>query len=104
MAIGAIEMTTIARTPDYTTMKHNEDMKGMIDQGNFQTQFQKNIDEKTHTVKQGDNADRQEKKFDAKEKGNGAYSRNGSGQNRKQEDDSEDKVILKKPGGFDLKI
>lgn len=104
MAIGAIELSTIARTPDYTTVKHNEDMKGMVDQGNFQTQFQKTVDEKTHTVKQGDNADRQEKKFDAKEKGNGTYGRNGNGQNRRKEQDCDDKVILKQPGGFDIKI
>lgn len=103
MAIGAIEMSTIARTPDYTTLKQNEDMKGMIDQTNFQAQFHKNIDEKTHTVKQGDNADRQEKKFDAKEKGNGTYSRNGNGQNQRKEQDKNGKTIIKQ-GGFDIKI
>lgn len=104
MAIGAIEMTTIARTPDYTTIKHNEDAKGMIDQGNFQTQFQKNVEQKTQTVKQGDNADRQEKKFDAKEKGNGTYSRNGSQQKKKQEQTPDGKVVVKQQGGFDIKI
>ena len=41
MAFGSIELTTISRAQDYTTIKHNEDNKVNVDQANFSEQFQK---------------------------------------------------------------
>ena len=41
MAFGSIELTTISRAQDYTTIKHNEDNKVNVDQANFSQQLQK---------------------------------------------------------------
>ena len=41
MAFGAIELTTISRAQDYTTIKHNEDNKVVVDQSiEISIQFQ----------------------------------------------------------------
>lgn len=104
MALGAIEMSTIARTPDITAIKHNQEIKGMVDQANYQGQVRKAAEEKATTVHQSDNAEFRKKKYDAKEKGNGTYSKQGNGQKKKREVTEDGKVIVKQSEGFDLKI
>ena len=45
MAIGPIEMNgIISRTQDYSTIKQNEDNKGLVQQQAFQTHFEKELD------------------------------------------------------------
>ena len=40
MAIGFVEMQgQITRAQDYTSIKHNEDSKGMVEQSNFGQQI-----------------------------------------------------------------
>lgn len=104
MAIGTIEMATIARSQDYTTLKANEDNKSMVDQNHFGQTFSKEIETKSRQVTQGQKAEQQQKKFDAKEKGNGQYyGRNN--QKKKEEKDVPDGIVtLKNSGGFDIKI
>lgn len=105
MAFGSIEFTMISRAQDYSSIKHNEDNKGMVDQGNFSTQVQKNVEQMVREVKGSDKAQWYEKKPDAKEKGNGKYSGDG-GRNRKKQPQGkpQEKMTVKKAGGFDLKI
>lgn len=107
MSISRIELQgQISRAQDYTTIKHNEDNKGMVDQSNFQNQFHKAVDNRLTQVHQGQNAEKQDKSYDAKEKGNGQYSGDG-GQKKKREeqDDKPDgKVMLKNMHRFDIKI
>lgn len=103
MAIGAIEMATIARSQDYTTIKANEDNKTVVDQNHFGQNFSKEIAQKSHQVTQGQKAEQQQKKFDAKEKGNGQYQSQGQGQ-KKKKDNKDGNVLLKRSGGFDIKI
>lgn len=104
MAIGPIELQgTIARVQDYSTIKQNEDHKGMIDQSNFQNQLTKEIKERPHQVNHSDNADFHERKFDAREKGNNQYSGDG-GKGRKQRKDEDGKVVVKGRSSFDVKI
>lgn len=108
MSISRIELQgQITRAQDYTTIKHNEDNKGMIDQSNFQTQFHKAVDDKLTQVHQGENTENENKRFDAKDKGNGQYSGDG-GKKRKKEDGKNlpagGRVVGKSMGGFDIKI
>lgn len=103
MAIGVIELATIARSQDYTAIKQNEDNKGVAQQSNLVHNMQQNDEQKIRQVNQSDNADWQQKKFDAKEKGNGNYSSDG-GQNKKNKKQPDGKVMLKGQGGFDIKI
>ena len=108
MSINRIELQgTITRAQDYTTIKHNEDNKGMVDQSNFQTQFHKTVENKVTKDHQGDNTENGKKNYDSKEKGNGEYSGDGGRQRRKNKDKENDidgRVLLKGIGRFDAKI
>lgn len=54
MTISRIELQgQITRAQDFTTIKQNEDNKGMVDQTNFQNQFHQNIDQHLHQVRRG---------------------------------------------------
>lgn len=45
MAIGFVEMQgQITRAHDYTTIKHNDDTKGMVEQAHFGQQLTKQVD------------------------------------------------------------
>lgn len=102
MAIGAIEMTTIARAQDYTTIKHNEDNKTFVDQSHFGQQLTKNVEQMTRQVNSGDDTEWQNKKFDAKEKGGNAYS--GDGGKKHKQEKPKDQVTAARHQGFDVKI
>ena len=102
MAFGAIELTTISRAQDYTTIKHNEDNKVGVDQANFSDQFQKNTEQNIREVHSSDDTQWHEKKPDAREKGNGQYS--GDGGSRRKKKQVQDRVVVKGRGGFDMKI
>lgn len=102
MGIGSIEFTTIARSQDYTTIKHNEDNKVNVDQAYFGQQLNKNVEQKTKKVQNGDNTEWQNKKFDAKEKGSNAYEGNST-LKRKQKQPKE-QVVINGHQGFDVKI
>lgn len=103
MAFGAIELTTISRAQDYTTIKHNEDNKVNVDQANFSEQFQKTTEQNMRGVRQSDNTQWHENRPDAKEKGNNKYSGDG-GSRRKKQPAKEERVVAKGRGGFDMKI
>lgn len=102
MAFGSIEIPTITRAQDYTTIKHNEDNKGFVDQTNISQQINKNVEQLTREVHSSDNSDWQNKKFDAKEKGQSEYQGNG-GKKRKKEERRE-QIIVNGHQGFDIKI
>lgn len=106
MSINRIELQgTITRAQDYTTIKHNEDNKGMVDQSNFQNQFQRVVENKVNQVHQREDTENANKKYDAKEKGDGQYSGDGGRQRkRNQEKDLDGKVVLKGIERFDMKI
>lgn len=103
MAFGSIELTTISRAHDYTTIKHNEDNKVNVDQANFSEQFQKTTEQNIRGVRQSDNTQWHENKPDAKEKGNNKYSGDG-GKGRKKQSAGKEQVVVKNRGGFDMKI
>lgn len=103
MAIGPIELATIARSQDYTTIKHNEDNRGMAQQSNLILHKQQEVEQRNRQVNKSDNADWQKKKFDAKEKGSGNYSGDG-GKNPKKQDQPDGNVLVNGQGSFDIKI
>lgn len=104
MAISPLMFNgSVTRMQDVTQVKHNEDMKGVVDQTNFQNAFHKQIDHKLNQVHQSDNAENRQKKFDAKDKGDNEYSGDG-GKRRKSDKNSDGKVIAKTPRGFDMKV
>lgn len=102
MTISRVELQgQLTRAQDFTNIKHNEDNKPMVDQSNFQHQFNQTVETRSRQVIQGEHTEYKEKGFDAKEKGDNHYAGDG-GRKRKKEEDG--KVVLKGRGGFDIKI
>lgn len=102
MAFGAIELTTISRAQDYTTIKHNEDNKVVVDQSNFSDQVQKATEQNIREVHSSDDPQWHERRPDAKEKGNGQYG--GDGGSRRKKKQVQERVVVKGRSGFDMKI
>lgn len=105
MSISRVEIQgQVTRAQDFTTIKQNEDNKGMVDQSNFQQQSVRDADNRMHQVNRGDQTENRQKRFDAKEQGSNTYSGDG-GQKRKRQDAKEDgKVLVKGRSSFDMKI
>ncbi len=106
MTISRIELQgQVTRAQDFTTVKQNQDNKGLIDQSNIQTQFDRNVDDKLRQVNQGERTENEGKRFDAQEKGDGTYYGDGGKRRKKEEEkESDGKVILKGQNSFDIKI
>ena len=102
MAIGSIEVVTLTRTQDYTTIKHNEDNKGFVDQTAIGQQMQKNTEQRIRGVHSSDNVDWHNKKFDAKDKGSNEYS--GDGGKKRRGNNAKEQVVAKGHQSFDMKI
>lgn len=102
MALGSMQITSITRSHDYTTIKQNEDNKSFTDQMNIGQSLQKDTQQKTREVHSSDNADWHNRQFDAREKGDNEYEGDG-GQRRKHEDKKE-RVVVNGHQSFDIKI
>ena len=80
MAIGQIELNqAMTRIQDYTTQKHNDDQRGVVQQEQAQFKFNKDLNQDIRKVVKTDQSEYQNKtqyqnrKFDAKEKGDNQY-------------------------------
>ncbi len=102
MALGAIELTTISRAQDYSPIKQNQDNKPYMDQNNIGQQIQKDTHQRAKEVRSGDNAEWQNRKFDAKDKGSNEYQ--GDGGQRNPREKNKEQVIVNGHRGFDIKI
>lgn len=102
MAFGSIEIVTLTRTQEYTTVKQNEDNKGFINQSTIGQQINKDTEQRMREVRSSDNADWHNKKFDAKDKGSNEYSGNGGSERRGKK--QQERVVVKGHQGFDMKI
>lgn len=103
MTISRVELQgQLTRAQDFTTIKHNEDNKAAVDQTNFQRQFDQSVDNKLRQVHQGDQAENEGRKFDAKEKGNGEYSGDGGRRRKGQEQNAKEQQVIRR--GFDMKV
>ena len=110
MGISPLELNgMIARTQDFSVIRQNEEQKSLLDQGHFQNQLDKELNEKPHQVNEQNNADYHNRKFDAKEEGSNHYSGNGGQKRGDEHKDKEkehvvSKSFVKGQGGFDVKI
>lgn len=107
MAIRPVEMQgVVQRNQDIAGLKSNQDNKTNIDQTNFYGNHIKELQHKQENVIKKENADYNEQKYDAKEKGKNEYDGNRSGKhNKKREKEEEDgNVSVKKRAAFDVKI
>lgn len=110
MAIGQVELNqAMTRIQDYTTQKHNEDQRGVLQQDYAQDKFNKELNQdirkvlKANQEEYQNRTEYQNKRFDARDKGSNQYTGDG-GRQRKKNEKSEDKVVLKGNSGFDIRI
>lgn len=104
MGFGRIELTTITRTQDYTTMKHNEDAKAFVDQNYLGQQAERTAQQRAKTVVDSQNPEWQNKRQDAREKGSNEYVGDGGRKRNRNKSNETDRVVEKGRGGFDMKI
>ena len=105
MAIGFVEMQgQITRAQDFTSIKNNEDAKGMVEQANVGQQMTKQIDRQVKRVNKGDQPEYHERKFDAKDKGSNEYHGDGGKARKKPGQNSDGKVLMKKAEHIDFSV
>ena len=106
MAIGFVEMQgQITRAQDFTSIKHNEDTRPMVEQANFGQQMIKQVERQVNRVNQGEQPEYHEKKFDAKDKGSNEYQGDGGRSRKKKlEKNPDGKVLMKKANNFDFSV
>ncbi len=101
----AMMQAAVQRTQDMTSIKHQEDNKAFANSVNAQTTVKKEVEHKLQDVHKKDNADYNQQKYDAKEKGKNEYfSQKKKGEDDEASDDDDGKVILKKRATFDMKL
>lgn len=101
--INPIEFSgMIQRTQDVSVVKRNEDVKPQFEHVSVQERTQQEAALRHEQVVKKENADRQEKKFDAKEKGNGEYY--GSQRKKKDRKDEDGRVVIKSQSSFDVQV
>ena len=110
MAIGQIELNqAMTRIQDYTTQKHNEDQRGVLQQTQAQDKFNKELNQdirkvlKANQEEYQNKTEYQNKKFDARDKGSNQYIGDG-GKQRKKGTKTEKEVAFKGTSGFDIRI
>jgi len=103
MSVRPIDFAMLQRMNEVSQIKQNEISKPMIEQVNIKNQFTKETNSKSEQVGKKDDVENEQKKFDAKEKGSNHYFGGDSSKNDK-EDESEGRVSVKGPKGFDIKI
>lgn len=95
----------IQRTQDVSPIKHNENIKPMVDQSNIQVNVMKHEERLSKQVTESEETQQEDFRYDAKEKGNSQYE-GGKGKNKREKEAKEEgRVIVKgQSAGFDIKI
>lgn len=103
MSIRPIDFNgMVQRTQDVSTMKQSADNKPVVEQQFLTVQQQKSNTQRLHQVQEQEDAQENQKKYDAREKGSNSYERQQKKQKKKQ---TGDQVVRKiTAGGFDMKI
>lgn len=101
MAINPINIATLARTQDFSTIKHQEDTRAAMTQIAMNAQEDKDARMRSGQVIKKEEAGWHQKKFDAREKGDNEYSGDGG---KKRQEKQVSRVLKKEREGFDIKI
>ncbi len=105
MAIRPVEMSAlVSRSQDVSAIRQNEETKQDVDYGNNQLHMEKRTEQIAHTVVQKENAEQQNQKFDAREKGSNTYSGFGRVKKKKKQSPEGASKALEDSLGFDVKI
>lgn len=99
--MASLDIAAMARTQDFSTIKQFEDNKAALAQMNMLHQSGKEIQNRAKQVSNTEETQWQNKRFDAKDKGDNQYAGDG-GKNRRGK--QIEKVVKKGQQGFDVKI
>lgn len=102
MAMGSINIVTMTRSQDFTTIKQNEDNRAAMTQMALGHKEDKEIRQRSQQVVQKEETQWHQRKFDAREKGDNQYA--GDGGRYRGESKQADQVVVKRQQGFDVKI
>lgn len=94
---------TLSRSQDVTQIKHQEEIKPSVDQSHFQNTFQKEVEHNLRSVTPSEKGEKEETKYDAKEKGQGQQYTKEQEKKKHQEKQTE-KEKIKMHQGFDIRI
>lgn len=96
----------IQNTQDVSTIRHQENQKPAVEQQHIHIREQQKEQSQAQEVHKKDDAENEQKKFDAKEKGANEYTNQRKKKNKKKEHlpDGSVKVKMTMSGGFDIKI
>ncbi|MBE5949131.1 MAG: hypothetical protein E7261_08905 [Lachnospiraceae bacterium] len=96
------------RTPELSQMKHNQDVRPVVEQQNIQKTNEQQVERNARQIIEKDNiADNGQERHDAKEKGRGIFFDIRKKDKLRQVDaqDDEDGIVIdKKNSHFDMKI
>lgn len=101
--ITPIQLSMVQRANDVSTMKQNENSKPLVEQMNTQVMDNKKNIIKHEQVNKKDNADKENTKYDAKEKGNGTYFANQQNKNKKKDEQNDGQVNRMSSSSFDVR-
>lgn len=106
MGIGPLELSgAISRVQDFATIKQNEDNRGLVEQTAITQNVRKEAENKTTTVNRDEASERENNKFDAREKGKNEYHGNGGSERKDQKPKGDGRVVFKgQTSGFDVRI
>lgn len=106
MITPALMHANVQRSQDVTPIKQSEDIKPQVEHALISSSQQEKEIKQQEQVRKKDNPEQQQKKYDAKEKGNGTYYGKDR-QKRKNEtkiDEEDGTVTVKRKASFDVKI
>ena len=105
---------TVQNSQNATNVKHAENIKPAVEQANLAATTQKEVKMKSENVIRKDNINKEQKKFDAKEKGSNEYVKvkvkvkkrlNDEGEEKDRDNEQvNEQIKVKSKSGFDMKI
>ena len=105
MVISPIEMNgMISRTNDVISMRHNEDNKAQLDQGNVLSHMETKRTEEAQSVQNASESTQSDTKHDAKEKGKNEFFDIRKKDKKKQEEDEGTVRIKSITRGFNFQV
>ena len=108
MGLSPIEISgAMSRVTDFAVLKQQDDQKAVVNQLNYTGTVEKQAEDRSNTVERGNNADNNQKKFDARDKGSNEYAGDGGRQKQGKNESVGDGLVRPKglnQSSFDIRI
>ena len=105
MIVKPIDLAMVQQLNEVSHIKQNQDQRPAVEQQMISTQVEKTIEEKSEMVVRKEDIEKEQRKYDAKDKNDNEYDEAGHKQEKKKKI-SDGKVFLKGHNfsDFDIKI